>query len=426
MNVPHIVIVGGGFGGLYTARNLESLVKRNLARVTIINRENYFLFTPLLHEVATGALSPNSVIEPIREVLRDSDAHFIQAEVKSIDAEAKKIKTGSGIIDYDYLVIGSGASTNYYGVPGAEKYSLTLKTLSDAADIRTALIKACEKAALTTDMEERRRLLSVAIVGGGATGVEIASELIEFMHTTLCAYYHHACFDTGDMSVTLVASSPELLPQFPAEIRTIALNELTEKGITVKLGQNVIGVTNHQLQIGKPATKENQSGTEVEIPAQVTSIIDAQTIIWVAGVAASQWEIPGTEKERGNRIKVDANLRVIGHPEIFALGDVAGTAPMLAQIAVQQAKSVANTLSATITNRQNKIKPFTFTEKGILISLGQWSAAGKIYGKILKGPFMWFLWRSIYLMNFHSWRKRFRIATEWTVDLFYPRDISSF
>lgn len=429
MSIPRIVIVGGGFGGVYTARHLKPIVEKGIAEVTIINRDNYFLFTPLLHEVATGALSSHSVVEPIREILRGSNVHFVQAEVKGIDADKKLVKTSSGPIAYDYLVVSSGATTNYYGVPGAEKYSLTLKDLSDAINIRTALIKACEKAAMTTDIEERRRLLSVLIVGGGATGVELAAELIEFMRDTLCSYYHHACFDSGDMTVTLVASSPDLLPVFPQEMRAIALEELKKRGVDVRLGVNVIEVANHEVRTGKPAViapaAPGSPVPHITQTAVIESVILAQTIIWVAGVAATQWDIPGAERERGNRIKIDELLRVVGRPEIFALGDASGTYPMLAQVASQQAKIVARNITAVIESKPEHMKPFSFKQKGLLASLGKWYAVGSIHGVTLKGPFMWWLWRTIYLFNFHSWRKRFRIAAEWTVDLFYPRDISS-
>lgn len=414
---PHIVIVGGGFGGVYTARYLERLVRRGEAEVTLINRTNYFLFTPLLHEVATGALSPNSVIEPIREILRGKEVRFLQAEVRGVDVAKKIVKTSVGPLPYDYLVIGSGATTNYYGIPGAEKYSLTLKDLGDAMKIRTAIIKVCEKASHTVDLEERRRLLSVVIVGGGATGVELASELIEFMRTTVCSYYRHAHFDPEDMKITLVASSPELLSIFPPEIRKIALEELQKKGVTVKLGLNVTEVTNHEVRFAKTLAPDSSSLAE--------QAIQAQTIIWVAGVTPYQWEIPGVEYERGKRIKIDEFLRVVSHPEIFALGDSSGTLPMLAQVAVQQSKTLACNIKAVIESKPHHLKAFTYKGKGLLISLGQWSAAGELFGKIFKGPLMWWLWRTIYLFNFHSWHKRFRIVVEWTIDIFYPRDISS-
>ncbi len=404
MKKSHVVIIGGGFGGTYTAKYLQPLVDSDEIEVTLINRTNYFLFTPLLHEVATGALSPTSVVEPIREIFRTGNVHFIQDEVKSIDPVGKSITISNRIIGYDYLVVSSGAETNYYGTLGAKENTLTLKDIHDAHVIRKTIIDTCEKGAHIQDETERRKMLSVVIVGGGATGVELAAEVIEFMQETLCSYYRSCHMKKADMQVTVVAASPELLPPFPPALRTIAKNELVRKGVKVLTGETVTEV--------KPG----------KIIFADKSFLEAGTIIWVAGVKPSTMDIAGAEKEKNGRIKIDEFLRVTGPSNIFALGDVSGTAPMLAQVASQQAKTVAHNIGATIS--ATPLAPFVFHEKGLLVSLGQWYAAGKIFGVTMKGPLMWWIWRTVYLFNFHSWRKRFKIAAEWTVNLFYPRDIT--
>jgi NADH dehydrogenase len=405
MKKAHVVIVGGGFGGIYTARHLGPLIREGKVDVTLINKSNYFLFTPLLHEVATGGLSPTSVVEPIREIFRGESVHFLQDEVKTIDQANKRVITVNRTIGYDYLVVSSGAETNYYGTLGAEMNTITLKSLDDALTIRRTIIDACEKAAHIHDDEERKRLLSMVIVGGGATGVELATEIIEFLEETLCSYYGTTChLKKSDMNVTVVAASPDLLPPFPPALREIAKKELIRKGIKVLLNETVTEV------------KQNR------IIFKDGSFIDAGTIIWVAGVKPKSPDIAGIEKEKNGRIKIDENLRVVGHPEIFALGDTGGSAPMLAQVAVQQGKIVAANIAATINN--TPLSAFTFVEKGLLVSLGQWYAAGRLFGVTMKGPLMWWIWRTVYLFNFHSWRKRFKIGVEWTVNLFYPRDIT--
>src|SRR3989344_5939326 len=190
MQKKHIVIVGGGFGGIYTARYLKPLVKKGLIDVTIINRKNYFLFTPLLHEVATGGLSPISVVEPIREIFRHDNIRIVVDEVKHIDTQSRQVETLSATFSYDYLVISSGAETNYYVVQGARENTLNLKDLRDAQILRKKLIDACEKGSLSEDEKEKEKILSTVIVGAGPTGVELAAEIMEFMHETLCAYYH--------------------------------------------------------------------------------------------------------------------------------------------------------------------------------------------------------------------------------------------
>lgn len=405
MKKAHVVIVGGGFGGVYTGRYLQRLIDEDKVDVTIINKTNYFLFTPLLHEVATGGLSPTSVVEPIREIFRHECVHFIQDEVSAVDFDQKQVRTSMRTIGYDFLVISSGAETNYYGTIGAEMNTLTLKNLSDALAIRKIIIDTCEKAAHIADEEERKRMLSIVVVGGGATGVELSAEIVEFMQETLVSYYSNTChLRKSDIQVTVVAASPELLPPFPPELRTIAKNELIRKGIRVMTGETVTEVKQNRIIFADK------------------SFIDAGTIIWVAGVKPVSPNIPGVEKEKNGRIKIDEFLRVANHPEVFCLGDTGGTAPMLAQVASQQGKTVAENIGATI--NATPLVPFKFFEKGLLVSLGQWYAAGKIFGVTLKGPIMWWIWRTIYLFNFHSWRKRFKIAVEWTVNLLYPRDIT--
>lgn len=405
MKKAHVVIVGGGFGGTYTAKYLQPLIDRDLVEITLINKTNYFLFTPLLHEVATGALSPMSVVEPIREIFRHDSVHFIQEEVKSIDSVQKQISTPTRTIGYDFLIVSSGAETNYYGTAGAKENTLTLKDLHDAHVIRQTIIDACEKGAHVADDIERKKMLSVVIVGGGATGVELSAEIIEFMQETLCSYYNSSChLKKEDMQVTVVAASPDLLPPFPPELREIAKKELIRKGIKVMTSETVT-----EVKPGKIMFKDG-------------SFIEAGTIIWVAGVKPSTIEIAGSAKEKNGRITIDEFLRVTGPENIFALGDVSGTAPMLAQVAAQQAKIVAGNIGATL--EKNPLTTFKFHEKGLLVSLGQWYAAGKLFGIVMKGPIMWFIWRSVYLFNFHSWRKRVKIALEWTINLFYPRDIT--
>jgi NADH dehydrogenase len=400
----HVVIVGGGFGGVYTAKYLKPLIEAGKIEVTLINKTNYFLFTPLLHEVATGGLSATSVVEPIREIFRKTKVHFIQDEVTSIDTAAKQVRTTSSTISYDYLILAGGAETNYYGTLGAKENTLTLKDLGDAQILRKRIIDMCEKGALAENEAERKRLLSCIVVGAGPTGVELAVEIMEFMKQNLCSYYHKCGLSEDDMKVSLVAASPDVLPQFPPELRPLAHRELIRKGIHVLTNEQVV-----EVKPGKIMFKDK-------------SFLEAGTVIWVAGVKPTTLDITGIEKEKSGRIKVNEFLQVAGFPNVYSLGDISGNFPMLAQVATQQAKTVAANISATI--RGGEIVPFVYKEKGLLVSLGQWYAVGKIFGIVMKGPLMWWVWRTVYLFNFHSWRKRVKIALDWTIDLFYPRDIT--
>jgi NADH dehydrogenase len=398
-NKTKIVIIGGGFGGIYTAQSLEKILGEK-AEITLINKSNYFLFTPLLHEVATGGLSPRSVTEPIREIFRGDAVHFVEDTVIEVDKVKKEVKTPSQSFSYDYLVIGSGAETNYFGVSGAMENTFTLKNLTDAIAIRNHILQTFEQAMVTQNKE----LLTYTVIGGGATGVELASELIEYIRHTLCTYYRKSGFKKEDVKVNLVTNTPDLISQFPEKMRNLALVTLQKRGVNVVVNTTVSKIEPHKI-----------------ITADAKEI-HSHTIIWVAGVKPTLSEIKGIDIGQKGRMDVNEFLQSVQDSSIFGLGDSAGTFPMLAQIAVQQAETVANNIVFLI-NATGMTK-FATNIKGLLISLGQWSALGQ-FGKVtLSGPIMWFIWRTIYLFNFHSWKKRSEIALEWTSNLFYPRDIT--
>ena len=407
MNKTKIVIIGGGFGGVYTARNLYKLFGNNV-EITLINKGNYFIFTPLLHEVATGALNPLSITESLREIFRGTRVDFVEDTVTEIDRQNQVVKTNSKTFSYDYLVIASGAETNYFGTPGAKENSLTLKNLDDAILLRNKIIKTVEKA----HNEKNKNLLNFAIIGAGATGVELAAELVEYLHLIIESYYKDSIFSKSDIKVSLITSGPDIIPQFPEEMRKIASSELIKKGISI--------ITNTAAAKVEPNVITFSNGEK----------LNTNVIIWVAGVKPSLSAIKGIEVGQKGRLEVNDFLQSITNPEIFGLGDSAGNQPMLAQIAVQEAKIVAENIY--LLESKQTMNKFSTNVKGLLISLGQWSAAGHFgstgkgkKGFTLSGPIMWWIWRTTYLFNFNSWKKRFSIVIEWTTNLFYPREITS-
>lgn len=410
---PRIVILGAGFGGLYVASRLSASARRKEIEVTLVNRTNYFLFTPLLHEVATGGLTPTSVIEPLREILAGTGIRVIQGDVASVDAAARVVRMGGDELPYDRLAVATGATTAWYGIPGAEEHGLPLKTLADAIRIRERVIDAFEQASRIRDREARKRRLSFAVVGGGATGVELAAELVEFAGGMERRYHRGASECRGDdLSISLVSAAPELLAQFPVSLRDAAAGHLRRLGVDVRLDAQVSTVRTDGLVM--------RDG----------GFIPASVVIWTAGVMpdAPRFEGEPPFLARG-RIRVGPDLAAVGDASVFALGDAAAVEagdaqppPMLAQVAVAQAAVVAENLLASIRGRPTR--PFRYRSKGSLVSLGQWYAVGEVFSARLRGRFAWWLWRTIYLFKFLSWKKRLRIAFEWTVNLFYPRDIS--
>ena len=287
--------------------------------------------------------------------------------MSGVDSKSKTITTSIGTIHYDYLVLSSGADTNFYGVAGAKEHSLTLKSLADAMAIRNRIISAFETASHTHDEDTRKSLLSLIVVGGGPSSIELIAELSEFMHDTLKLYFKHTAIRKKEMSITLISSSAEILGQFPGSIGRIAHRTLARKGIRIITSAMVTAVSE-----GKVSLKDGSS-------------FSAKHIIWAAGVTPNTIGKENFILDKGNRVMTNSLLQAEGHQNIFCLGDVAcfKTSPtdthplaMLAQVAAQQAKTVAHNIPAHIQNK--KLYPFLYHERGLLLSLGKWNAAGTV------------------------------------------------
>lgn len=289
MSKPHIVIIGAGFGGVYITKQLLPFVQKGEIDITIVNRNNYFLFTPLLHEVATGSLGPQSVTEPLREIFSGAHIHIISGLVQDISVPQKKISvitsTKEVEIEYDYLIISTGAESNYYGIQGASDNALPLKNLEDALKIRNRIIDTFEKAALFSDPEKRKKILSFTVVGGGATGVEFAGELAGLLRSLTKRYYRcpkdkieekvsKLDKDCVEYSVRLVHAGKELLEMFPPKLRKASYDRLIKLGINIHLNCKVEGVEQNQIII---------SGQN----------FDSNTTIWTAGVKPTKLHFSG-------------------------------------------------------------------------------------------------------------------------------------
>ncbi len=410
-NLPkQIVILGCGFGGMYVARQLLPYVHAGEIEITIINKTNYFLFTPLLHEVATGGLSYGSISESLREIFPHTGVRIFEGDVETVDANRKHVSIGEKNISYDYLVVATGSETNYYHTPGAREYTLPLKSLDDARVIKSKIIDSFERALLATS-EERKELLTFIIVGGGATGVEFAAEVAQFTEILAKRYFSNSGIEAGDIAIHLITAAKEILSQFNPELQRSGLARLQKQGVRVHFEMPVSEVLPGEIKTPSASMR-------------------GKNIFWMAGVKPllPLFAAPLVLTPSG-RIQTNQFLQAESDTAIFALGDSATPVssdkkelPMLAQTASQEAGIVAGNIIALIKNRP--LATFTFKNKGSLISLGQWFAIGEIYSHKIAGKSAWWIWRTVYLFKFPHWRKRFKIAFEWTGNLLYPRDIT--
>jgi NADH dehydrogenase len=333
--------------------------------------------------------------------------------VQYVSLKEKYVETSQGRIEYDYLVVGLGSTTNFFAVPGAEENCLTLKNLEDAKVIKNRCIELCEQAIHIKDPEVRKKTLRLVIIGGGATGVELAAELIEFFHHTLEKYFCDKNI-RRDTEIVLVHRDTELLSMFPVSLRKKSAKILQKKGIKVLLNTEVVRVDHDGVH-----TKDGKC-------------LATSTPIWTAGVMPTPIHFDEEIKNERGLIPVEQTLNTKDFAEVFVVGDIAGyfdphtkkSLPSLAQVAVKQASVVAHNIAVSIKNQP--LKNFHYKHKGTMVSLGQWMAAGEISRFSFSGHLAWWLWRTIYLSKLISWQKKLKVAGNWTLNLFSPRDISKF
>ncbi|MBX5482459.1 MAG: NAD(P)/FAD-dependent oxidoreductase [Myxococcaceae bacterium] len=392
---PHVVILGGGFGGLYAARALE----HEPVRVTLIDRKNHHLFQPLLYQVATAALNPSDIAAPLRGILRRSGTEVLLAEATAIDPEKKRVLLTDGEIDYDYLIVATGATHSYFGHDEWARYAPGLKTLDDALEIRRRVLLAFEAAEREPNPAHRRELLTFVIVGAGATGVEMAGALAEIAREALVRDFHH--IDPATTRVVLVEGVNKVLPPYPDPLSREAAEELQSLGVEVRIGAKVTSVDEHGVIV---------NGNER---------IAAHTVIWAAGVAASPLaKSLGVPLDRAGRVSVTPFLTVPGHDDIFVVGDLAriesdgelvpGVAPAAMQMGVQAAKNVLHQVHGA------PMMPFTYWDRGTFAVIGRGAAVGVAFRRFqLKGSLAWLAWLCIHLLFLIGFRNKIVVLVNW-------------
>jgi NADH dehydrogenase len=393
---PRIVIVGAGFGGLAVAQGLE----RAPVELTLVDRQNHHLFQPLLYQVATAGLSPADIAWPVRHLMRhQANTRVLMGEVLAVDPERKVVMLAAGPVAYDMLVLATGASHGYFGREEWAAHAPGLKTLDDATAIRRRLLLAFERAEMASNPEEAARLLTVVIVGGGPTGVELAGAVAELARRALVRDFR--IIDPRQTRVLLIEAGPRLLANFPEVLSRYTQRALERLGVEVRLGRTVTHCDAGGVRLGEEA-------------------IRAGTVLWAAGVTASpaaRWL--GVEPDRAGRVAVTADLRVPGHPDVWVIGDTAlatnpdgAPQPGIAPVAKQQGAFVARAIEARLAGR-NPPSQFVYRDRGLLATIGR-KAAVIAYRKLhLRGWPAWWLWGAAHVYFLVSLRNRLLVVTQW-------------
>ena len=409
-----ILVIGGGFGGTYTAMVLEKLLKKDPSvEVGLISKENYLVFQPMLPEVISGSIGIVDTIAPIRRLCPKTNLYT--REVESIDLEHKRVITSAGFrprpfeLEYDHLVIAVGNITSFTGQPGLAEHALPFKYVGDALVLRNHVIHALEEADVESDRELRQALLTFVVAGGGFSGVEAVAELNDFVRRVARSFRR---INPNEIRVVLLHAGPLILPELPQSLAQFAQKLLKRRGVEIRLNTRLAGAT------AESALLENNS-ERIATKTLISTVPSAPNPL-VAGLPC--------KKERG-RIVVNKHLEVIGYPGVWALGDCAWVVdqetwqpcPPTAQHATRQAACVAKNLFATLHGTPKQA--FSFQALGKLASLGHRSAVAEVFGFKISGFIAWLMWRSIYLMKLPGFDRKLRVSTDWFLDLLLPPDI---
>jgi NADH:ubiquinone reductase (H+-translocating) len=394
--VPTVIVVGGGFGGLYAARALA----RHPLRVVLIDRRNYHLFQPLLYQVATAGLSPGEIAEPLRAILRKNrNVEVLLGDVTTIDPQARCVKLEDGAeFNYDYLVLATGARHSYFGHPEWETVAPGLKSLADALEMRRRILLAFELAERERDPAKRQALLTFVVIGGGPTGVELAGAIAEIARHTVRKDFR--TYDPHQARIILLEGGDRVLAQYPTDLSASAKRALEQLGVEVHLGEVATEVTADCVRTEREA-------------------IPTHTALWAAGVMASPLGRQlGVEVDRAGRVPVQPDLSIAGHPEIFVIGDLASLRqsngkllPGIAPVAIQQGNAVAANIWRAVQGQRRR--PFRYFDRGSMATIGRAAAVAEIRALHLSGFVAWIAWLVVHIFFLIGFENRLLVIVQW-------------
>jgi NADH:ubiquinone reductase (H+-translocating) len=402
-----VVIIGGGFGGLYAARALAAIP----VKVTLLDRRNHHVFQPLLYQVASAALSPGDIASPIRWIVRHQrNIEVLLGDVAAVDPAGRTVRTrAGGHVAYDFLIVAAGATHAYFGHDDWRPAAPGLKTLEDALEIRRRVLLAFERAELEHDDHRRRSLLTFVVIGGGPTGVELAGALAEISRHSLARDFRH--FDPGSARIVLVEAGASLLASFPDSLRASARRDLERLGVEVRTGTPVTDVRPGRVETG-------------------ADVIESETVLWAAGVSASPLGATlGVPLDRAGRVIVQRDLTIPGHPDVFVIGDLAafarpggGQLPGVAQVAIQMGRHAARNIARAIAGEP--YSDFAYRDLGNMATIGRASAVADFGWLRLRGWFGWLAWLFVHILNLIGFRNRLVVLVQWAWAYFsYQRAI---
>ena len=400
--VPHVVIIGAGFGGLQAAQKLSGAP----VRVTIIDRHNYHLFQPLLYQVAIAGLVPSQIAYPLRTIFRrHKNVDFLMSEVSSIDFQNCYVKANGSVIAYDYLILSVGGQTNFFGMQEVQHHGFQLKDVESAVETRNHLLRVFEEASREVDVEKRRALLTFVIVGGGPTGVETAGALAELITHVMAKDFPY--LDLNEARVLLIEAAPSVMMTYPDELRNATRRLLRSKGVQIMENTKLVDYNGLQVSLADGST------------------IDTHTLIWTAGVRSAEiTDRLGVPQAAGKRIRVEPTLQLPGHPEVFVIGDAAyledekgQPLPMLATVAQQEAKAAARNIREILKGK--KPVPFHYKDPGLLATIGRNAAVARIWGLSFSGFIAWVIWVVLHIYRIIGFRNRLLVLINWAWDYFF-------